>query len=391
MPNLPVVASYVADFLKLDQLHVYRQITGVLGEIDLHVFTHRRENERPFGFDPKRVHVLPKPRTRWLRRLIHKQLRQEPWQIYRWELRQWLLDLVRIDAQVLHIYFGHVAPQFIPLMKVWRRPVVVSFHGADAGLDMQKPGYLAAMAEVYRLATKILVRSEALGEDLCRLGCPPEKIVLQRTGVPLESWPFVERTAPENGAWRMIQSCRFIDKKGLDTTLQAFAIIAARYPLARLSLVGDGPLRASLEQQARDLGVADRVEFTGFLANPDVAKAVYDSHLYFHPSRTSANGDREGVPNAMLEAMASGVPVLATRHGGIPEAVTDGVSGLLVEENDAQGLAAAAFKLFDDAGLRQQLGLGGHAAVELNFARDAQTRRLAEFYKHLMAPGCSGS
>lgn len=386
MPNLPVVASYVADFLKMDQMHVFRQITGVLGEIDLHVFTHRQQNAHTFPYDPKRMHELPKPRLRWLRRLIHKQIRQEPWQIFRWELRQWLLDLARIDAQVLHIYFGHVAPQFIPLMKVWRKPVIVSFHGADAGLDMQKPRYLAAMQEVFRLATKIQVRSDALGEDLCRMGCPADKIVLQRTGVPMEAWPYKERIPPVDGAWRLMQSCRFIDKKGLDTTLSAFAIIAACYPQARLALVGDGPQRASLEQQARDLGVADRVDFTGFLPNRDVGKVLYDSHLYLHPSRTTAAGDREGVPNAMLEAMASGLPVLATHHGGIPEAVTDGVSGLLVAENDASGLAAAALRVFEEQGLGQRLGLAGHEAVAQTYARNAQAKRLAAFYKDLMAP-----
>ena len=390
MPNLPVVASYVPDFLKPDQMHVYRQITGVLKEIDMHVFTHRRENERPFGFDPKRVHVLTKPRMRWWRRFVHVQLRQEPWQIFRSELHRWILDLARIDAQVLHVYFGHVAPQFIPLMKVWRRPVVVSFHGADAGLDMQKPGYRAAMTEVFRLAAQIQVRSNALGEDLCRLGCPEDKIVLQRTGVPMEAWPYRERSTPEKGAWQMMQSCRFIDKKGLDTTLQAFAIIAAKYPLAKLSLVGDGPIRPALEQQARDLGLAERVEFTGFVPNNKVAEAVYASHLYFHPSRTSADGNREGVPNAMLEAMASGVPVVATRHGGIPEAVSNGESGLLVAEDDAPGLAAAALRIMEDSSLRQRIGRAGHEAVAAKFARDAQANRLAAAYKHLMACRCGG-
>ena len=388
MPNLPVVASYVADFLKPDQMHVYRQITGVLGEVDMHIFTHRRENERTFMFDPKRVHVLPRPRTRWLRRLIHKQLRQEPWQIYRWELRRWLLDLIRIDAQVLHLYFGHVAPQFIPLMKVWRNPVIVSFHGADAGVDMEKPRYRAAMGEVFRLAAKVQVRSDALREDLVRLGCAEDKIVLQRTGVPLEAWPYRERDTPEEGCWRLMQSCRFIDKKGLDTTLQAFALVAAKHPRARLALVGDGPERASLEQQARDLGLAERVEFPGFLSNAEVSKAVYASHLYLHPSRTSADGNREGVPNAMLEAMASGAPVLATRHGGIPEAVADGVSGLLVEENDSAGLGAAALRVIEDTDLRRRLGLAGREAVQEGYARDVQAARLAAFYKQLMAPAC---
>ncbi len=386
MPNNPVVASYVADFLKLDQVHVYRQLTGLRHEIDAHVFTHRRENEQRFPYHDKWLHVLPKPRTRWWRRLIHTQLRQEPWQIYRWELRRWIHDLTRIDARVLHLYFGHVAPQFLPLMKAWPHPVVVSFHGADAGLSMDKPRYLAAMQQVFQLTAKVQSRSEALSEDLIKLGCPPEKVVLQRTGVPLDVWAFQPRETPADGAWRLMQSCRFVEKKGLDLTLQAFAAVAAKYPNARLALVGEGPLRQALEQQAQTLGLADKVTFTGFLGYTPLKEQVYASHVYLHPSRTGADGNREGVPNAMLEAMASGVPVVATRHGGIPEAITDGDSGLLVAENDAGALTAALLRLLENEPLRQRLGQGGSEAVARTFSRKLQDQRLIAFYRSLM-PG----
>ena len=386
MPKNPVVASYVADFLKIDQLHVYRQITGLRHELDAHVFTHKRENANYFPYHEKWMHVLPRPRTRWLRRLIHTQLRNEPWQIYRWELRRWILDLARIDAQVLHIYFGHVAPQFIPLMKAWPKPVVVSFHGADAGGYLDQPKYLAAMREVFRLATKIQSRSEALNADLIKLGCPPEKLVLQRTGVPMDDWPLRERTVPEDGAWQLMQGCRFIEKKGLDLTIRAFATVLKKYPKARLVLVGDGPLRPVLEQQTRDLGVAESVTFTGFAGHGIVAKNLYSSHIYLHPSRTGSDGNREGVPNAMLEAMSSGIPVVATRHGGIPEAITDGESGLLVDENDAEGLAAATLRIIEDSALRHRISLGGREAVGRKYDRVAQDRELISFYKGLM-PG----
>ncbi len=384
MPKNPVVASYVADFLKLDQLHVYRQITGLRHELDAHVFTHKREYPEHFPYHEKWLHVLPRPRLRWLRRLIHTQLRNEPWQIYRWELRRWILDLARIDAQLLHIYFGHVAPQFIPLMKVWPKPIVVSFHGADAGGYLDQPRYLAAMQEVFRLATKVQSRSEALNADLIKLGCPPEKVVLQRTGVPMEDWPLRERIAPADGAWHLMQSCRFIEKKGLDLTMRTFATVVKRFPQARLTLVGDGPLRQALEQQARDLGVAERVTFTGFASHGTLARVLYDAHIYLHPSRTGADGNREGVPNAMLEAMATGIPVVATRHGGIPEAITDGESGLLVDENDAEGLAAATLRIIEEPALRQRIALGGREAVGRKYDRAAQDRELISFYKGLM-------
>ena len=265
MPKNPVVASYIADFLKKDQLHVYRQIMG-LKEVTCEVFTHKRENPLYFPFHFRRITVLPKPRTRWLRRFIHRQLLDEPWQMYRWELRRWILELTRVEARVLHIYFGHVAPQFIPLMKAWPHPVVVSFHGADAGIDMAKPRYAAKMREVLSLATRVLCRSESLAADVIRLGCPPEKIFVQRTGIPLEDWAYAPRSAPADEAWNIVQSCRFIGKKGLDLTVAAFAEVLKRYPKATLTLIGDGPLKEELE------GRSPRSALQTTCASPDSSR-----------------------------------------------------------------------------------------------------------------------
>ena len=304
MPKSPVVASYIADFLKRDQFHVFRQITG-LREVSAHVFTHHRENEVSFPFPGKSLTLLPKPRTRWLRRFIHRQILDEPWQMYRWELRQWLLELTRIDAKLLHLYFGHIAPQFIPLMKVWPHPIVVSFHGADAGVDMSKPKHLAMQKEVFDRVDKVLCRSESLARDVLALGCPPEKVGIQRTGIPMESWPFHMRSAPPDGAWQMVQSCRFIAKKGLDLTVAAFAAIAQEFPNCMLTLIGEGPEKEALDQQIASLGIAGKVRFTGFVSEESVRGEIAKAHLFLHPSRISADGNREGVPNSMLEAMAT--------------------------------------------------------------------------------------
>jgi colanic acid/amylovoran biosynthesis glycosyltransferase len=383
MPKIPVVASYIADFLKSDQLHVYRQVTG-FQEVECHIFTHNRENAIHFPYHPRRVHEMPKPRTRWLRRFIHRTLRDEPWQMYRSELRRWILSLTRVDARLLHIYFGHVAPQFLPLMKAWPHPVVVSFHGADAGVDMQKPRHLARLREVFQLADRFLCRSESLAEDIVKLGCDEKKVSLQRTGIPLEDWPYQPRTTPDDGGWRVVQACRFVDKKGLDLTLQAFATATRSLPKARLILLGDGPLLPALREQAARLGIADRVEFPGFLHRFVVKDLLYSAHIFMHPSRTSADGNREGVPNAMLEAMASGMPVTATRHGGIPEAVTDGESGLLVPENDPAALSEALGRVLCDEALRNRIAEGGRRSIEQNYARASQIQKLEACYKDLM-------
>ena len=383
MPKSPVVASYIADFLKRDQFHVFRQITG-LRDVSPHVFTHHRENESSFPFPSKSLTLLPKPRTRWLRRFIHRQILDEPWQMYHWELRQWLLELTRIDAKLLHLYFGHIAPQFIPLMKVWPHPIVVSYHGADAGVDMSKPKHLSMQKEVFDRVDKVLCRSDSLARDVLALGCPVEKVGIQRTGIPMEAWPFHLRTAPADGAWQLVQSCRFIAKKGLDLTVAAFAAVAHEFPKSTLTLIGEGPEKEALDRQIASLGIADRVRFTGFISEDSVRSEIDRAHLFLHPSRTSADGNREGVPNSMLEAMATGLPVVATTHGGIPEAVVHGESGLLTSENDAAALANAIRQIMSDEGLRERLSIGARRQVETLFSRDGQIRLLEQCYKDLM-------
>ncbi len=389
MPNPPTVAAYLPEFLKLDMMHVYRQISA-LQAVRCQIFTHKRENALHFPYHPRRLHLLPKPRLRWWRRWVARRVRKAPWQMFDWELRHWILELARVDAGLLHVYFGHIAPQFRPLMKVWPHPVVVSFHGADAGVNMDKPGHLQAMREVFALADRMLCRSESLARDLVALGCPEEKTAVWRTGLPLADWPFQPRETPADGEWKLLQVCRFVDKKGLDLTLEAFAAVRARYPRARLTLAGDGPKMADLRSQAERLGLGEAVAFPGFVGQGKVKRLIYESHLFLHPSRTSADGNREGIPNAALEAMASGLPVIGTTHGGFPEAVVSGESGLLAPENRADLLAEAALAVLADEDLRKKITACGRNVVETTFDRDVQVKVLERHYKDLLMDGTHG-
>jgi colanic acid/amylovoran biosynthesis glycosyltransferase len=388
MPNPPTVAAYVPEFLKLDMMHVYRQISALEG-VRCQIFTHKRENPLHFPYHLRRLHLLPKPKMRWWRRWVALKLRKEPWQLYDWELRHLILELTRVDAGLLHIFFGHIAPQFRPLMRVWPHPVVVSFHGADAGVNMDKPGYLKAMREVFELADRMLCRSESLARDLEKLGCPPEKIGIWRTGLPIAEWPFEPRQAPGEGegAWKLVQVCRFVDKKGLDLTLEAFARLRARYPKATLVLAGDGPKMEELRAQSARLGVAEAVDFPGFVGQGKVKRLLYESHIFLHPSRTSGDGNREGIPNSALEAMASGMPVIATTHGGFPEVIASGESGILVPENRVDLLAEAMLKVVEDAGLRERIVEGGRKVIETTYDRNIQVKVLEGHYKDLLAKG----
>lgn len=377
-----MVACYCATFLKPEMLHIYRQITS-LARVSPVVIAQKREEAERFPFD--RITVVGKPSMHFARRFWFKQVRAKPWQISRREADALAALLQDAQAKLLHIYFGHIAVHLLPLIRSWEKPSVVSFHGADVMVDLEKPAYRAATTQMLEAVRLVLVRSESLGRALTEMGCSPQKVRIQRTGIPIDEIPFRARAWPSDGGWKFVQACRLIEKKGLKTSLLAFTEFSKRYPESTFVIAGEGPLRPELEARARSLGIGQKVSFPGFLSQAQLRELFYRSHIFLHPSEMGADGNQEGVPNSMLEAMASGLAVFATEHGGIPEAIEQGKGGILVKENDSQALARA---LLDAVMHPDQLTLiaqKGADSVRQKFEQTAQTRKLEDYYFEAMA------
>jgi colanic acid/amylovoran biosynthesis glycosyltransferase len=381
-----VAAQYLATFLKPEMQHVYRQICS-LREFRPIVFCQRREEAERFPFD--NVVVTHKPRTHQLRRLWQKTLLGRPIEMYRSEARRLEGQLESAQARLLHVYFGHIGVYLLPLLQTLRIPAIVSFHGADAQVDHENPSFLGRLQAVLEKARLVLVRSDSIAARLIACGCPEQKLRLHRTGIPLEEIVFSPRRPPADGAWRCLQACRFIPKKGLATTVEAFARFARRFPLATLTLAGEGPLMGALRARAEALGLRDRIFFPGFVSQATLRDLYRESHLFLHPSEMGPNGDQEGVPNSMLEAMASGLPVVATRHGGIPEAVEHGQSGRLVPEGDVEAMAEAMLALATDGPGYLTMNASAAQRVVAGFDLQKQTRALESFYHEALEPAPS--
>lgn len=380
-PDLPpAVACYCATFLKPEMWHIYRQIKA-LERVSPVVIAQKRENAEHFPFD--KIDIVPKPASHFLRRFWFRQLRDKPWQISGRELCALLGVLEKTDARLLHIYFGHIAVHLLPLVRAWPRPSIVSFHGADVMVDMNKPAYRDATRQMFDAVKLVLVRSESLRSAVVDLGCDEKKIEVQRTGIPLDEFPFRERNFPPSdggGEWRFVQAGRLIEKKGLPVTLRAFASFLKRYPNATLTIAGEGPLLGQFQELARELKIDNRVSFTGFISQEQLRDLYYGSHIFLHPSETGSDGNQEGIPNSMLEAMASGLPVFATEHGGIPEAIEHGVSGVLVLERDDEELAQALLNAVEDRHFLSRVARSGAEVVGEKFDLRTQARRLEDIY-----------
>jgi glycosyltransferase involved in cell wall biosynthesis len=365
-------------------LHIYRQITA-LERCRPVVIAQKREQTGRYPFEP--VHIVGKPATHFLRRFWFRQLRAAPWQISGVELRALLRVLRETDARLLHIFFGHIAVHLLPLIRAWTKPSIVSFHGADVLVDMDKPAYRKATKEMLDAVERVLVRSESLRRAVVDLGCDEKKIELQRTGIPLDQFPFRERGVPprsRGGEWRFVQACRLIEKKGLPVTLRAFANFLSQYPKATLTIAGDGPLLGQLQKLAHELKIEQRVSFAGFISQKQLREIYYASHIFLHPSEISPDGNQEGVPNSMLEAMASGLPIFATQHGGIPEAIEHGVSGVLVSEHNDEELAWALLNAVQDQDFLSRIARAGADAVTQKFDQRIQMQRLEDIYLRLL-------
>jgi len=380
MPH-PVVASYCNTFLKREMQHIYRQVTG-LREFQTFIMTKSRENAEAFPFP--NIEVLPRPRINFLLRFQRKYLQRMDPVFYRGEYDQLEGVLARRNAQLLHVYFGHTGVHLLPFMRNWSRPSLVSFHGMDIMLRNEEPEYNQRLRTLLGTLPLVLARSESLASRLVELGCDASKIRINRTGVPMEGFPYVVHSPPADGAWCIIQASRFIEKKGLDITLKAFAEFRKEYPKAELILAGEGPLEGQLKDLGRTLGVEGSVRYPGFLNQQELAAAFASAHFFLHPSQKTMAGDQEGVPNSMLEAMASGLPVIATLHGGIPEAVHSGYDGLLVPERDTAALVSALLEIAEDSVTYETFSRNAAQSVRENFEQGRSIARLEGFYRELI-------
>jgi glycosyltransferase involved in cell wall biosynthesis len=174
-----------------------------------------------------------------------------------------------------------------------------------------------------------------------------------------------------------------VEKKGVGDLLEAMARVRATVPAARLVVVGDGPLRSGLEEQARRLGLD--AQFAGWQTPEQIAERLRQVRVLCVPSRRAANGDAEGLPTVIPEAAAHGVPAVGTRHSGIPEGIEEDRSGLLADEGDVEGIAGRLIAVLTDDDLWRRLSAGAREHVARDFDPQRQAEELERIYDEVLA------
>ncbi|WP_203831154.1 glycosyltransferase [Actinoplanes palleronii] len=255
-------------------------------------------------------------------------------------------------------------------------PLVVTVHGHDVTRQPTAPGakgvrYRRNLQTVFRRAAMVIAVSEVIREQAVRWGADPAKVRVHHTGVLV---PPAVPMVPKR--WDVVFVGRFTAKKGIDDLLTALASMHS--PRPRALFIGDGELMPAMRARAEDLRVD--ATFVGSRSPEAVQRHLAESRILACPSKTAPDGDTEGLPTTLLEAAALGLPVAATRHSGIPEAVVDGETGLLTPEADPAALAGSLTRLLGDAELRHRFGVQARRRVSTHFDLVEQTRRLEELY-----------
>ncbi len=375
---------------------LYRQIVGLRDHQNV-VFAEQVSNLEMFPCDElvrMEKQTRPRPRGNFLLRFWYKHI-----------IKQWppprpigsagrdneyyhpydLVDLLGdYKPDLVHCYYGHKAVKYLEMLKAADVPFVISFHGVDVVKFIDQEGYKERLVHSFDAARLVMARSVSLLQRLLDLGCPAGKLRLNRTPIPLDKIKFTKRIAPESGDWRLVQACRLISKKGIYTILEALVELVKRWPGLTYSLAGVGPEREQIQRAIARHGLDDHVKMLGWLSQEEL-RDVYDkSHIFLHPSELTQENDQEGVPNSMLEAMATGLPVVATYHGGIPEAVTSGEDGYLVAERSPKDLAQSLTTLMSSPGELEEFSTSAAESVRRKFGFENQIRNLEDIYREAL-------
>ncbi|MCU6599486.1 glycosyltransferase [Peribacillus frigoritolerans] len=244
------------------------------------------------------------------------------------------------DIIAIHAHHGSHGQEILPVCEKYNIPLIVSIRGRD-GSD--RPEIFEKNVKRYSALNKHGAHyypvCQYLAEGLRRLGIPAKNMHVLYGGIELDLFPYSNRTLPTVGEIRVLSVGRLVDKKGFVTLIKAFKRIYTKYPNARLHIIGAGEDEKRIKSTIAEYNLKDVVILRGAMDSKQVSDELKKAHIFCLASQTAKNGDIEGIPNALKEAMASGLPVVSTRHAGIPELIEHQSTGYLAPEKNEMELA----------------------------------------------------
>ena len=372
------IIYYADSFCGLSETYVYRTAQCLSAVAPMTVLTHERQYRDAFPDGALDIRMVPRPSSRLAKANAM--------------LRGWRLcgvrdgcslsprRLWRIAGQpqraVIFAQFGLAGVRALGAAASLRWPMIVNFHNCDLTNWLAFRRYARNLTRLFRFPYVVfLVPSGYIAAKLIALGAPEARTRVYYNPIPI---PDVYRSdSDEKAPLVFLHAGRLVPMKGITYTIKAFARIAAAYDCF-LRIIGAGPEEQIARRLARKLGIAGRVTFLGAVDFAAVQREMKGADVFVQHSVTAEGGETEGLPVAICEAMSYQLPIISTRHAGIPEVVKDGLTGLLTAERDIEEMARAMRSLAENRAMPLELGNRGRLAIVKNFSMQAAQSFLEE-------------
>lgn len=286
---------------------------------------------------------------------------------------------------IVHCHFGLNAIRGLLLKEVnaLKGKLVTTFHGVDITKHLQVYGH-DMYDQLWAKGDLFLPISDLFLKKIIHLGCQQDKTHVHHMGIDCSKFKYVSRHLSSDRPVVMATVNRLVEKKGVEYGIRAVAKLIHKNILVQYNIVGEGPLSGDLQQLVKSLNMERHIHFLGWKEQGDVIRILEKSDILIAPSVTSKNGDQEGIPVALMEAMAMGMPIVSTQHSGIPELVQNNGSGFLVPERNVDELANKLEYLAINPNTWSEMGLAGRKIVERDYNIDHLNDQLIDIYQSLL-------
>jgi colanic acid/amylovoran biosynthesis glycosyltransferase len=382
--NKKVLHYKDGQYLPLTETWIYGQISH-----------HQRFDPVIYCREAANLDIYP---TRVVRSKRIKESMADPWTLVHKTLNKLLqfypqdfVSLSKDRPSLIHAHYGPAGFSLLRLKKIFRIPLITTFYGFDLSmLPGENPRWIDKYKKLFREGDLFLVEGSHMKNCLTRLGCRTEKIVVYHLGVDLEKIKFAPRRIKHGESINLLAAGSFREKKGMPYSIAALGNVVKKYPQLKIqmTIIGDsgGSDREIAEKKkilscVEEYGLGACVKFLGYQPHSVFIEELYKNHLFISPSVTASDGDTEGgAPVSLIEASASGMPVISSNHCDIPEVIVDGQSGYLAPERDIDALSEKLEYMVAHPEKWESMGLAGRKHIEENYDVKKQGHRLEEIY-----------
>jgi len=287
----------------------------------------------------------------------------------------------KLKPDVIHAHFGFDAVKMIWFASHFSIPLVVSFYGSDVSRLPSEFGWKRRYKKLGATGSHFIAATQFMKQQLIDLGFPVDKISVVRFGVDLENSPFLKHNQTNH---KLMMVGRMVEKKGFKYAIQAVDKLRKENIDVNLHLYGSGPLMPELKDLTQSLSLNGAVTFLGYQPIENVLEAHKDYAVMLAPSVKAEDGDMEGLPNTILESMARGTPVVASRHAAIPEVIEDSETGFLVDEADSDALASKMKDIFQNKYDLERIRRNARQRVEKDYSVSRMVNQTEHIYDELL-------